>query len=161
MKRHAILALAVVAAALLLAGGVALAEDITCTDGRCDGTEGADRIIGSAGDDAISGLAGSDTINGDTALRGGLIGDDQIRGGRGADVITDDTSLGVGGALLQDNDEIFGGRGDDTIDVRENTGGADVVDCGAGKDTVFLDPVDKATNCERINPIRGPEPVPA
>ncbi len=143
------LMLALVAAALLLAAGAALAKDIACTGGgECRGTEQADAITGTPGDDRILGLAGNDALVGDLARVGG---DDVIRGGAGDDNITD---LAPG-----DADAVFGGKGNDTIDVEESNGqiagGADVVDCGDGKDTVFLNPDDTAKNCERKNPGDG------
>jgi hypothetical protein len=46
-------------------------------------------------------------------------------------------------------DLLLGGTGNDTINVR---GGArDVVDCGPGRDSVFLDPGDVARRCELFN----------
>ena len=72
-----------------------------------------------------------------------LIGDDKpntIFATRGPDVI-----VGRGGS-----DELFGNSGRDVI--RAVDGERDkTVDCGGGKDKVFLDPQDEvADNCERI-----------
>lgn len=152
MKRTAVLALVAVMVSLLLAGGVALAKDITCGGGECLGTEQADAIEGTDGNDRIFGLGGADTITGDTERIGGS---DLIRGGAGPDVIRD-RSFG-------DLDAVFGGKGNDSIDVRDDVngaaGGADVVDCGDGKDTVFFDPDDTVKNCERKNPGDGTAPI--
>ena len=134
MKRTVMLVLLAVAAALLLAGGVALAQEITCGGGRCEGTAQADQIAGTAGDDEILGRGGDDTIRGNG-------GGDVVRGGAGHDTIS------VTGRDRQP-DAVFGGFGDDLIGVDENNS-ADQVDCGPGTDTVIFDKgVDTVTNCE-------------
>ena len=139
MKRNLILALVVVTA--LLAGGTALAKDIVCKGGPCVGTNRADSIsVSSSGPDQIVGRRGDDKISPGT-------GDDEVRGGGGADIIRDNTNDG-------DVDTIFGGKGNDFIDVREfrPNDEPDVVDCGPGEDTVFADPSDELTSCEIVNP---------
>jgi Ca2+-binding RTX toxin-like protein len=141
MKRITILALAVVTVGLLLAGGAVLAKDIECTGGPCVGTKRADTFTGSGVADQITGRAGNDVIfSGE--------GDDEVRGGRGADELVDNDPF-------RDVDTILGGKGNDIIDVREGTAGGDnpdVVDCGPGTDTVFVDPTDTRLNCEILNP---------
>src|SRR5215213_10245751 len=140
MKRNLILALVVVTA--LLAGGTALAKDILCKGGPCVGTNKADSITVSFGGaaDQIVGRRGDDNINPGA-------GDDEVRGGGGADIIRDNTNDG-------DVDTIFGGKGNDFIDVREfrPDDEPDFVDCGPGTDTVFVDPTDTHFNCEIVNP---------
>ena len=137
-----------VAIALLLAGGAVLAKDFSCAtpiDNPCVGTKKADTIIGTAGDDVINGRGGNDTIAGDPFISSG---DDLIRGGAGNDDISDPF-------IGNDVDTIFGGKGDDTINVREGadfSDNPDVVDCGPGTDTVFVDPGDTRLNCEILNP---------
>jgi Ca2+-binding RTX toxin-like protein len=140
VKRNLILALAVVTVLLLLAGGAVLAKDITCTGGPCVGTRRADTFTGTGGADQITGRAGNDLIDSGE-------GDDEVRGGRGADHITDNVPV-------PDIDTIFGGKGNDIIDVREGRPDEepDVVDCGPGTDTVFVDPTDTRLNCEILNP---------
>ena len=59
MKWNVMLALVAVAAALLLTGGAALAQTITCPGGMCVGTSQPDLILGTAGDDEIRGGAGA------------------------------------------------------------------------------------------------------
>jgi len=136
MTRTATLALLVVVVAGLLAGGVVLAKDIQCLSGKCVGTKKADEIVGSFGPDTIFARGGNDTIFAES-------GDDEIYGGGGNDRII---ALGT----LHDSATIFGGKGDDVIDVRTNTPDKepDFVDCGPGTDTVVVDPTDTRLNCE-------------
>ena len=62
----------------------------------------------------------------------GLDGSDRITGGRG-------------------RDRLFGGEGNDTIAARDGT--FDVVGCGPGTDTAFVDRVDHVgVDCERVSP---------
>ena len=142
MHRQTLVALAVVAMALLLVGGVVLAKSISCTAGvTCNGSKKADTITGSIGADTINGRRGNDTIEGGT-------GNDTIDGAGGNDTITD-ADPGV-----PDIDTITGGKGDDIIDVREGdvNDAPDFVDCGPGIDTVFIDANDTRLNCEIVNP---------
>jgi hypothetical protein len=99
---------------------------------RIVGTGKGEYLAGGGHDDQIYGLAGNDT------LLGGA-GDDLIYGGAGNDVIT-------GGAGA---DRLFGGPGSDTIYAAD--GERDVVDCGAGRDRVVADSVDKTVNCEVVS----------
>jgi Ca2+-binding RTX toxin-like protein len=72
-------------------------------------------------------------------LRGGA-GDDVLTGGAGNDRLTG--GLGF--------DRIAGGPGNDRIDARD--GKHDRVDCGAGRDTAFVDPGDTVNrNCELVH----------
>ena len=146
MTRTTVLALLAVAVALLLVGGVVLAaKEITCTGGLCVGTKKAERLIGTEGDDEIVGRGGGDALIGDPVAG---TGDDLLRGGSGHDTISDPFA----GA---DVDTIFGGKGDDVINVQEGAAfndDPDVVDCGPGTDTVFVDANDTRLNCEFVNP---------
>jgi Ca2+-binding RTX toxin-like protein len=119
MKRTALL-LAVLAAALVAASGVALAATFggTNNDERLVGTRYADTIKARGGNDVVLGLGGNDAIRGDDG-----------------------------------NDRLSGGPGNDRIvsrDVR-SPGGAnrDVVRCGGGNDTAFVDSRDRVVDCER------------
>jgi hypothetical protein len=105
---------------------------------RIVGTAKGEYLAGGGHDDVILGLGGNDT------LLGGA-GDDRIDGGAGRDVIT-------GGAGA---DRLLGGAGSDTIDAAD--GERDVVDCGAGRDRVIADPVDRVTSCEVV---AAPAPAP-
>lgn len=71
--------------------------------------------------------------------------------------ITDDTIIGnpTANELSSDSgedsdDTIFGGAGNDLIDVGDGAGG-DTVDCGAGDDRIFFDAGDTIKDCERFN----------
>jgi Ca2+-binding RTX toxin-like protein len=78
----------------------------------------------------------------------GTDGDDVIAGLRGRDDISD--------TAKQDKDSVAGGRGNDTIDVREGNkglGNGDFVNCGDGRDAVFFDEgADTVVGCEEMNP---------
>lgn len=84
-------------------------------------TKRADRLLGTYGDDVINGLGGNDKIN-------GREGDDRLTGGPG-------------------KDRILGGSGNDRINAKD--GAADLVNCGAGKDTAIVDKKDRVTGCEK------------
>jgi Ca2+-binding RTX toxin-like protein len=148
MKGTTMLALLMMAVALLLASGVVLAKDFSCgppTDGPCVGTRKGDNIVGTTGDDEINGRSGNDTLIGDPTDG---TGDDLMRGGGGNDDFTDNFPG-------NDVDTIFGGKGDDTINVREGASFSDtpdIVDCGPGIDAVVVDPGDTRLNCEILNP---------
>jgi Ca2+-binding RTX toxin-like protein len=107
-----------------------------------NGTAAKDKLTGSAGGDRIRGHGGADRINagaGDDCASG-QGGADRIKGGDGADVLK-------GG---RGRDRIKGGKGADVIRVRR--GGRDRVNCGPGKDTVYLNKrFDRAHNCEKVH----------
>ena len=167
MRRTLMLGMALLAASLL-AGGVALAENINC-DGRdgCFGTLSDDTLTGGDGVDNMHGLAGNDTLvaGGGADILAGDGGNDTLRGGAGNDELEDagGTDLLNGGRgddqiVAFDNlfpfgtDTIKGGRGNDTIFANDDT--KDVIDCGAGKDTVKFDAtLDKVRNCEHKTPV--------
>jgi Ca2+-binding RTX toxin-like protein len=95
------------------------------------GTKRGEYLAGGGHDDIVEGRGGNDT------LLGGA-GDDRIEGGSGNDVIT-----GGSGA-----DRLFGGKGSDTIYAAD--GERDTIDCGAGRDRVVADDVDKTVGCEVV-----------
>ncbi len=150
-------------ATLLLAGGSALASggpapvdlgaaraknEVLCTlgDPICRGTLRADFMQGTGGTDNIVGRSGNDTIIDDPVAGGANNDNDTVQGGGGNDVI--DVQEGT----TPDTDTVFGGRGDDLIFAQETDFTLDSVDCGPGRDTVFADPNDLLTGCERVNP---------
>jgi Ca2+-binding RTX toxin-like protein len=88
------------------------------------GTARNDTLVGTAKADRIDGGRGNDRIN-------GREGNDRLVGGPGKDTI-------------------LGGAGNDVILARD--GERDVVDCGAGKDSVTADRKDVVSrNCELVH----------
>ena len=148
MRRTAVSFVFVLAGMLLIAG-VALAATKMCPT-NCRGTSGDDRILGSARDNTIYAEDGNDRIigrKGDDALKGGD-GRDEVYGQEGNDRVK-----GSGGM-----DRVYGGPGDDLVrggtHDRTNDGVRDVLDCGAGTDTVYFVPGQDrvSSDCEIRNP---------
>ena len=85
----------------------------------------------------------------------GTVGRDTLRGTRGKDFLCglagNDRVVGGGG-----EDVLQGGAGADVILARD--GRRDLVDCGAGRDTVQADRVDRLASCERIKRSRRQAP---
>ena len=112
-----------------------------------DGGAAGDRLEGEEGDDSLKGDVGNDHLvggNGDDTVDGGS-GNDQIFGAAGNDTL-------IGGTGV---DRFHGDIGNDTIRAADDS--ADVVDCGAGVDTVYVEadaPTrDVLTGCENVIPI--------
>ena len=129
MKRSVLLAITM-AAALLLASGVALAATVKGTSGNDtlygtpDGNDTKDNILPYSGDDVVYALDGDDTVH-------HSYGDDKIYGGGGNDTLRG----GFG------NDEIWGGPGRDLIDCayvesRDKGEDSDTAHAVRGEDTV-------------------------
>ena len=156
----------------LLGSDVRIRADLPA---HIQGGPGDDVLVGGPADDVIDGGPGSDVIGG-----GG--GADVLSGGSGTDLVTYDDVIAPDGTLLprrtpvavaigrpgasggrgegdtiaRDVEQVQGGAGSDTFDLRD--GLATEVDCGAGRDTVTADPRDTIdTNCERatVAPQRG------
>ena len=155
MTRKTTAILAVLALALLLTSGSALAARVRCKGGKCEGTAQADDLRGTQVKDQIFGFGGNDEItakSGDDRVNGGA-GDDLIFGEAGVDTLIGGRNADriVGG---DDRDFIFGGSGSDTIDSASDEGLGPVqddVDCDTGFDRVTADQLDKvAANCEEV-----------
>lgn len=172
--RRIVLVLTVMGAAVLLAGGVALAAIVEGTDGADNivGTANADIIDGLAGEDLIAGMAGSDDIDGgggndelfgddeaqtvhgasDTVRGSG--GNDRIVGGSGSDALSGgpgDDEIVEGPIDDQAHDSILAGDGADDINSASVPRREDEVICGAGVDEVQADRLDTvADDCERV-----------
>ena len=114
MRKTALL-LASMSLAMLLASGTALAANqIDCSNKPgvlCLGTPRHDEIKGTDTHDEILARAGNDVVNARS-------GNDLVFGQRGADLLR---------AGHCDNDRMFGGSGDDTIDVSDECAFAAVV----------------------------------
>ena len=135
MRRRVLPILATMVLGVLLLGGAALAATI-------DGTASQDDLVGKDKDDTIHGGGGRDYIS-------GLAGNDSLWGGSGTDTVVgrEDNDTIYGNA---DPDYLFGNLGNDTIygagDRQE-----DVVNCGAGVDTAYVDKLDRVSNnCENV-----------
>jgi Ca2+-binding RTX toxin-like protein len=125
----------------------------------------SERVSGGSKPDELTGDSAANTLidyvngAGVDLLRGGgdddnLLGRDgrqRLWGGSGEDYI-------VGG---YDRDRMLGGTGKDTINAilndpldphsPEGGAGRDFIDCGAGRDTVYIDGHDRVRHCERVH----------
>lgn len=171
--RRVIFLLTMMAATLVVAGGVALAVNKVGTQDRdfLKGTDGADNLLGKGGNDLVFGLAGKDNLlggSGKDIVFGGtferaLGGDKNVVGGPGNDVVAggkgSDKVVGGGGNDLliggeyhhPVKDTLSGGGGNDVFFVDNDPAGKDVVTCGGGFDRVFADREDVvAADCEKV-----------
>jgi Ca2+-binding RTX toxin-like protein len=177
MRRVALL-LTVMAAALVLASGVALAVTKIGTNGHdvLKGTDGKDNLLGLGGQDDIFGKGGSDNLLGGPG-KDNVIGGDERRprggdknlvGGDGNDAVftgkgSDNAVGGEGNDLLfecclreSSKDTLSGGSGNDVIDVGNKPAVQDVVTCGSGFDRVLSDRADRvAPDCEKVVVVHG------
>lgn len=116
------------------------------------GGDGGDVIDGGGGNDAIEGAAGNDIIHLDAGkdVGTGGPGNDTIYGFRGVD-----RALGSAGNDLlfgeTGNDLLFGGPGADVLDKPSTAKGADLLNCGAGRDRARAEAGDRPRQCERLN----------
>lgn len=147
--KKAVVLLAALAAALVLASGVAWAATIQCPnrpDNGCEGTTKADTITGTPQPDQIRARGGDDVVNarggdGDFSIGGG--GEDKVRGQAGSDVaiggsISGDFSTGDLKFADGQDDVVRGGDGDDTtVAGGFGRGGRDRLYGGEGDDTMF------------------------
>jgi len=146
MRSKRSIAVLATGAALLSTGGLALADNITGTQGDdvLTGTPLDDHIVAKKGNDQVSALAGNDNVAGNK-------GNDVLNGDEG-----NDTLSGKKGA-----DEINGGTGNDTINARGDgkKSGPDTIACGEeaeeysnDSDTVRADKNDiVAADCENVD----------
>lgn len=154
--RRIIISLTTMGMAILLASGLALAADVPCSGGYCEGTTGDDAMTGSAFGDQMYGIGGNDTMYGKDGadsmwgdwhqvIDPGEPGSDTMYGGNGPDRLQGDDRT----------DTLNGGRGNDRIEAKD--GVLDRVNCGRGSgDTAFFDRrIDEVRNCEIRNPPVG------
>ncbi|MGH2907013.1 MAG: calcium-binding protein [Solirubrobacterales bacterium] len=126
-----------------------------------DGGVGNDKLFGQRGDDTQNGGDGNDVLHGgwgDDTQHGGA-GDDIIFAGVGVDESFGDDGndklwalarRDVSGRDDTKTDTLHGGNGDDTFRTRD--GEADVIDCGEGNDTAYLDFKDKILDATADKP---------
>ena len=141
------------------------------SDRRILGDDGNDELFGESGSEAMSGGRGDDTVDGGAGgdnMRGDE-GNDILRGGRGNDRLDggpgqDRLDGSSGSDDLQggdDNDEVVGGPGVDTLrggagddSIRAADDSADIVECGPGNDTVYVEEDapdrDRLSDCELV-----------
>jgi Ca2+-binding RTX toxin-like protein len=134
-----VLLLGSMAAAMVLAGGVAFAATVYCpTDPDrdvCNGTEEADvlvgrdpemdHIFGDGGDDKADGYGGYDTIVGEA-------GNDTLYGGEGQDTMGGST----GADSVYGGDDVDDISGDEGNDFLHGGPGSDDISAGSGKDQI-------------------------
>jgi Ca2+-binding RTX toxin-like protein len=176
--RRMVLLLTVMAVALVLASGVALAVNKVGTNGpdTLSGTNGSDTLMGKGGDDTLFSRAGTDTLLGGSGkdrlvggkkvgtayrtqgghkdLLGGS-GNDNIVGGRGSDTIVGGEGndlLATGDTLTETaDDKVFGGSGTDAINALSDPAAEAEIFCGDGTDVVIVNRKDVvAADCEKV-----------
>ena len=136
MLRRMILLGGMLLVGVIMVGGMALADDKVGTFGQDTliGTDQMDRLYALGAADVIRGKAGNDDCYGGSGF-------DEIRCGEGNDRI--DGGFG--------EDDLFGGSGNDTISAAD--GRVDLVNCGPGIDTAYVDEEDidiGEANCEEV-----------
>lgn len=114
------------------------------------GTEGPDHLSGRSGDDVVVGRDGPDELAGGPGADGldGGPGDDRLEGGSGADQLDG----GAGADRLDPSESGREVRGEDRTPARRRAPTRDVVQCGAGRDTVaFPELIDRVSpSCELL-----------
>ena len=174
--RRLVLALAVMAVTLVVAGGVALAVNKIGTNGpdTLRGTNGDDNLIGKGGNDRLFALNGRDNLVGgpgkdwvDTHPTGARSGNKNLQGGPGNDIVFggrgSDNVLGdagddflVDGPRRDSLDKLSGADGNDFFWVNNIPAAKDIVVCDGGFDWVLADRKDLvAPNCERVRIVHG------
>lgn len=143
MKKRATLLLTMMATALVVGSGAALASvTIHCpnsADGRCVGTTSADTMYGSdfvddmfagGGTDTMRGYGSGDTLQGDK-------GSDYVYGGAGTDRLWGGAYDESTGTYPDASDDyVYGGAGADTIYGGYAQGGVDRLYGEGGEDTI-------------------------
>jgi Ca2+-binding RTX toxin-like protein len=149
MKRTTLL-MASMMLALLVATGVALAQDgvSKVCNTNCRGTDRDDQLSGTSKRNGIEGRNGADQIEGNGAkdnLNGNL-GADAVYGGNGEDKL-----YGGGNSDYIDggikSDYIGTGSGNDVVAAKD--GFKDQIFCGSSYDRVHVDRIDVLHRCEK------------
>ena len=148
--------LTIVAVAMVIGSGIALAKTIRCDGGNCFGTNRADSIFGTNRHDAIFAKRGADLVTGKERNDNlnGQDGNDRVFGGPGDDWVKggrhDDTVKGDLG-----NDQLTGGPGHNVI--RAGDGMRDLIICGANsRNLIYYDPhLDRFRNCDFVNSLEA------
>ena len=149
MKRTMLL-IASMMLALLVAAGVALAQDgvsKTCNT-NCSGTDRDDQLSGTSKRNMIKGRNGADQIEGNGAkdTLNGNLGADAVYGGNGEDKLNGGGNNDfVQGGIK--SDYIGTGSGDDVVAAKD--GFRDQIYCGTNFDRVYVDRIDVLHSCEK------------
>lgn len=154
MARTTILLIAVLASALLLAGGVAYAAIIECKTGRaCTGTRNVDRLLGTSGHNFMYGKGEDDKLYGygDSDYLYGQGGNDRLFGGPSKLGSADYLYGGPG------NDEMNGGEHDDVYTIEGNDWGRDRINDPDTDSLVQLIELDTVVSIALIPSSTAPE----
>ena len=124
--RRVILLSAMIAVALALGTGVALAQVVNCpmAGGLCVGTPNNDTLYGSDSADEMRGLKGQDTLNAGVEF-------DVLHGGRGNDILRGEADADTLSGDLG-NDKMNGGDGDDAYGFANGWGKDRIADNDIG-----------------------------
>jgi Ca2+-binding RTX toxin-like protein len=149
MKRTTLL-IASMMLALLVAAGVALAQDgvSKVCNTNCQGTDRDDQLSGTSKRNAIKGRSGADQIEGKGAkdTLNGNLGADAIYGGNGEDKVYGGGNSDFVQAGIK-NDRISTGPGNDVVAAKD--GFRDQIYCGSSYDRVYVDRIDVLHFCEK------------
>jgi Ca2+-binding RTX toxin-like protein len=149
MKRTVLL-IASMMLALLVAAGVALAQDgvSKVCNNKCRGTDRDDQLSGTSKRNAIKGRNGADHIDGKGAkdLLNGNLGADAIYGGNGEDKLYGGGNDDYMQAGIK-SDYLGTGSGNDVIAAKD--GFKDQIYCGSNFDRVYVDRIDVLHRCEK------------
>jgi Ca2+-binding RTX toxin-like protein len=148
MKRTTLL-IASMMLALLVAAGVALAQDgvSKICNTNCRGTDRDDQLSGTAKRNTIEGRNGADKIEGNGAkdTLNGNLGADAVYGGNGEDKLYGGGNNDyMDGGIKSDN--MGTGSGNDVVAAKD--GFKDQIYCGSDFDRVFVDRIDVLHQCE-------------
>lgn len=125
--------------------------DAGAGDDKVYARRGADVVQGGEGNDRMHGGPGHDTQYGglgDDLIYAGL-GRDVTYGGDGNDTLWALARGDVRGRFDRRGDKLFGEAGDDTFRTRD--GERDLISCGEGNDTAYLDYKDRIVDATATN----------
>ena len=165
-QRVGLILLTTMVLGVMLLSGVVLAKTCGATcygdsgDNTLTGTKGSNTIHAKGGGDDVTGLQGKDRLyggRGGDALAGGKgfdvieggIGYDWLSGNRGNDRISgmdDSTFSSTARKKSRKVEVLIGESGNDTF--RAKDGKKDIIRGGPGRDTAYVDPVDKVRGVE-------------
>jgi len=136
--------------ALLVAAGVALAQDgvSKVCNTNCRGTDRDDHLSGTSKRNVIKGRNGADQIEGNGAkdTLNGNLGSDAVYGGNGEDKLYGGGNDDYMQAGIK-SDYISTGSGNDVVAAKD--GFRDQIYCGSNYDRVYVDRIDVLHRCEK------------